>query len=208
MLAAIEIDRDDAAVRWLDQRQASRMWRVAIRAPVAHRFRIARRSPWRSGTTTGNLMGESVVACRSPGSKPRRVPVAAPHASRHHASSPACRPDPSLTSDGGVNIGPITNCFAELARLRPQRRREVDQIVLGQPLAIERRRLGRERLRRRGLFARHRRLRHRPFLDRPHRLAGHAIEDVQEAVLLGCITALMRRPSTVMSPSIGGPTLS
>ena len=30
----------------------------------------------------------------------------------------------------------------------------------------------------------------------------------RNAVLLGCITASMRQPSTVMSPSMGGPTVS
>ena len=53
----------------------------------------------------------------------------------------------------------------------------------GELLARERRRLGRERLRRPGLLARHVALRHRPLLDRPERLAGHAIEHVEEAGL-------------------------
>ena len=49
----------------------------------------------------------------------------------------------------------------------------------------ERFRLGRERLRRPGLLAGHVALRHRPLFDRPQRLAGHAVEHVQEARLAG-----------------------
>ena len=50
-------------------------------------------------------------------------------------------------------------------------------------LPIERRRPGRERLRRRQFLARNIRRRNRPLLDRPDRLAGHAIEHVQESLL-------------------------
>ena len=46
-----------------------------------------------------------------------------------------------------------------------------------------RRRLGRERLRRRRLLAGDVGLRHRTLLDRPHRLAGNAVEDVEERLL-------------------------
>ena len=71
-----------------------------------------------------------------------------------------------------------------LERLRAQLRREVDQIVRHlEVVARVGRRLGRERLRRRRLLARHVGLRHRPLFDRPHRLAGHAIEDVEPRLL-------------------------
>ena len=71
-------------------------------------------------------------------------------------------------------------------RLRPQLRREIDHVVrnaeyvagIAQPVR-------RERLGRGGLLARHVGLRHRPFLDRPHRLAGHTIEHIEEALLGG-----------------------
>ena len=67
---------------------------------------------------------------------------------------------------------------------RAQLRREVDQIVRHvDALARVGRRLGRERLRRRRLLARHVGLRHRPLFDRPHRLAGDAIEHVEERLL-------------------------
>ena len=47
----------------------------------------------------------------------------------------------------------------------------------------KRRRSGRNRLRRPGLLARHVTLRHGPFFDGPQRLAGHAIEHVEETGL-------------------------
>ncbi len=47
----------------------------------------------------------------------------------------------------------------------------------------ERRRLGREGLRRPGFLARNVALRHRPLFDRPQRLAGHAIEHVEQSEL-------------------------
>ena len=59
-------------------------------------------------------------------------------------------------------------------------RREVDEVVDGDALPVEGRRLRGERLRRRGALAGHHRLRHRALLDRPHRLAGLAVEDVEE----------------------------
>ena len=71
----------------------------------------------------------------------------------------------------------------DLERLLAQLRREVDEVVGRHALPVERRRLGRERLRRRVPLARHVALRHRPLLDRPHRLAGHAIEHVEERLL-------------------------
>ena len=90
---------------------------------------------------------------------------------------------PGPTTDGGVNIGPVTYLLHDLERLGPQLRREVDQVVDGDALPIERRRLGRKRLRRRRLLAGHRGGRHRLLDNRPHRLAGHAIEHIGERLL-------------------------
>ena len=71
----------------------------------------------------------------------------------------------------------------DLERFGAQRRREVDEVVLGEPLLLVRRRLRRMRLRGRRDLARHRRLRHGAFLDRPHGRARRAIEHEQETVL-------------------------
>ena len=68
-------------------------------------------------------------------------------------------------------------------RLLAQVRREVDDVVLRDPLPVEGRGLGRKGLRRRRFFARHRRLRNGSLFDGPDRLARHTIEDVDEALL-------------------------
>jgi hypothetical protein len=70
-----------------------------------------------------------------------------------------------------------------LNRFLSQLRAEVDQIVDGDALAIERRRLGREWLGRRVPLAGDRALRDRSLLDRPDRLARRAIEHVREGLL-------------------------
>ena len=71
-----------------------------------------------------------------------------------------------------------------LERLRPQFRREVDQIVGNlERVARVRRRLRRERLRRARLFPGHVGLRHGTLFDRPHGLTGHAVEDVEKGLL-------------------------
>ena len=72
----------------------------------------------------------------------------------------------------------------DVARPRLELRRVVDQIRVGDALAVEGWRLGRKRLRRRRALAGHVRLRNRPLLDRPHRLAVRAVEHEQEAVLV------------------------
>src|SRR5690606_29989822 len=58
-------------------------------------------------------------------------------------------------------------------------------VVLGERLPCEWRRSRRERLSGRGLFTRRIRLRHGTLLDRPERLAGLALEDVEKALLPG-----------------------
>ena len=90
---------------------------------------------------------------------------------------------PSPTTDGGVNTGPIPYFLTiSIASARSSGVKSIE-IVDRHALAIERRRLGRKRLRRRRALAGHRRRRDRPLFDRPHRLAGHAIEHVGERLL-------------------------
>ena len=78
---------------------------------------------------------------------------------------------------------PHPEARSDLLRLGQKLRREVDQVVLADALAIERRRLRRKRLGRRRPFAGHVRFRHRALLDRPHFFPGHPIEDVGERLL-------------------------
>ena len=88
-----------------------------------------------------------------------------------------------MLTTGGVKIGPILYRDSQLYRFGAQFRSEVDQIIDRRSLAIVRRRLGRERLSRAGLFARHRRLFHRPLGDRPDGLAIRSIEHIKERLL-------------------------
>ena len=71
----------------------------------------------------------------------------------------------------------------DLLRLSKQLGREVDQVFFLNALKLERRRLGRKRLRRRIPFARHGALFDGLLDNRPHGLSGLAIEDVEEALL-------------------------
>jgi hypothetical protein len=71
----------------------------------------------------------------------------------------------------------------DIARLLMNLRRGVVQIVVSHALNVERRRFGGKWLRPGGAFAGDARGRHRPFLDRPHRLAGDAVENIDEGLL-------------------------
>src|SRR5579872_4988338 len=64
-----------------------------------------------------------------------------------------------------------------------QLRREVDQTIAGHALVVERGRLGRKRLRGGIPFTRNISLRDRSLFYWPDRLAGFAIEDVEEGLL-------------------------
>src|SRR6185436_3587363 len=71
----------------------------------------------------------------------------------------------------------------QLERPRLDLRRERNHVGIDETLMIESRGPGGERLRRRRLFTGDRRLRDRSLLDRPYRLAGPAIEYVDEPLL-------------------------
>ena len=94
---------------------------------------------------------------------------------------------PGRTSDpsrlGGVKIGPSRYFCISLLRRGLQLRRQIEGILEGHALRGHRRRPRRKRLAGRAAFARDVALRHRPFLDRPDRLARHAIEYEHEAML-------------------------
>ena len=70
----------------------------------------------------------------------------------------------------------MTVLLDDVERGRAQRRCEVNEIVYGDALSIERRRFRRKRLRRRRLLTGRLRLRHRTIFDRPHRLARSPVE--------------------------------
>ena len=81
--------------------------------------------------------------------------------------------------EDGTELGAVGDANRFFAQLR----REVDQVVDGDALQVERRRLRRKRLRRGVPLARHVALRYGPLLDRPDRLAGDAVEHVGERLL-------------------------
>ena len=86
---------------------------------------------------------------------------------------------------------------------------EVDQFVGDlQTWTAVRRRLARNRLRRRIPLTGHVALRYGGFDDRPDRLAGHAIEDVEERLLRRLRDELRIRPSIVTSSRIGADEMS
>ena len=102
--------------------------------------------------------------------------------------APPCAPGMATVSmpiAGGMKRPPLRALRDPVLPHRPVLGREdvrVD-LVLGERLLRKRRRIGRERLRRPRLLAGNVARRDGPLLDRPDRLAGHAIEDVEESGL-------------------------
>ena len=86
-------------------------------------------------------------------------------------------------SDGGVNSAAVIIGLGDLDRFLVNFRRQIDQIVIGRALDVERRRLRRNRLRLRGLLTGHGGGGHRLLLDRPDRFAGDAIEHIEKGLL-------------------------
>jgi len=85
---------------------------------------------------------------------------------------------------GGLNIGPTLYSRDSVAGLGAQFRRVVEQIVGDfELIAGVGGRFGWKRLGRRGLLTRNVGLRNGTLLDRPDRLARHAIENIQEGFL-------------------------
>ena len=71
----------------------------------------------------------------------------------------------------------------DVHRLFPDLRREIDQVFLAHALNVDRRRFGRKRLCLRQALAGHGRCGDLPLLDRPHGLAGDAVEHVDKGLL-------------------------
>ena len=79
--------------------------------------------------------------------------------------------------------GRSCTCSINCQAFRLELRREVEHVLRQESLPLDRRRPGGEGLRRRIPLARHRAFLDRPLFDRPHRLAGLAIEHEDEALL-------------------------
>ena len=125
-----------------------------------HESHACRWRPWKTRTRCASRDRRS-----RPASSCRRRPASAA------PSGPS-----SLLTTGGVNSGPILYFFDQLDRFGAQLRREVDQVVDRHALRSYGGGLVGKRLRRRIPLAGHVAFRHRALLDRPDRLARHAIE--------------------------------
>ncbi len=176
-LAFVEIDRGHGAVRRLDQRQALRPGRSG---GAANRIGgLLRTVAFHHGGERHDVRRLQEQVTRF-GIEAGAAPVRTARRARHlqHALL-------AVLADDGRRREQRTERVVgdDLQRFGAQLRSEVDQVVGRETLPCERRRLRRKRLRCRCLFARHRRLRHGPLFDRPHRLAGRALEYVREALL-------------------------
>ena len=110
------------------------------------------------------------------------APVRAALVARHrHALASDRRRNEQAAERSGAVLRLRDAVAHRLVLLRRQQPRV--HVVDRERLPDERRRLRRERLRRRRVLAGHVGLRHRTLFNRPERLAGHAIEDVEEAGL-------------------------
>ena len=182
VLAAMHVDRGDPTIGWLHDGESveGRYIGSVVADHVAERrvvaFRLFQGVHARPGVGHGvvdaglGIEGAGVPVPRSPPSRIRQgadlpLLVVQQAGRREH------RPEPE-----GLD---------ELQGPRPELRREVDQVVLHESLAVEGRRLRRERLGRRQSLPWDPRAGHGPLFDRPHRLPGTAIEDVEEAGLRG-----------------------
>ena len=177
-VAAVQVDAGDAAVRRLQERQAA--WpggRDAVqdvRPEAARLVRLDQGHP----RGPGHRLHEEHPGLGI-GRGPRVVRAAARAGDRQDRLLAA-----GAALDQGHEHRPEDEFLRDLERFGPELRREVDQVVLGHPLAVEGRRPGGERLRLRQLLARHGGAPFdRAFLDRPHLFAGGAVEDVGEGGL-------------------------
>ena len=177
--AAVQIHRHQMAVRRLEQRQPIHELRVGVADArvVGVHFRGARVRARAVGLPDSrDVRLVRRLEEQDAGSRVERA--AAPIGA-------ADQPGPlhGAAKLGGVNSGPIRYFCSSFLRRRLQLGREIERVVERHALLRERGRPGRHRLRRPGLLALDVARRHRPFLDRPHRLAGDAIEHEREPLL-------------------------
>src|SRR5262245_24753475 len=180
MFTPVQIDRRDPSVRWFEEWQASRSANPFPRAPRVAKIRLGRIAQQKVGNKRRRNRWD--VQESGLGIECRALPIRASNRARQLNCSFRCVRTGSADGWGGEQRArhvPLDDCERLLTKLR----REVDQIVDCRSLAIESGGLRREWLRRRCSFSRRRRLRNGPLLDWPDWFAGHAIEDVREALL-------------------------
>src|SRR5438105_3957356 len=180
MLAAIEIDGGNPTVGRFEERQSSRTanpFAGSAREPEIRLGRVARQKIRDERRRDGGDVHQAAL-----GIERGALPVRATNRTRQldralclvRAAASNRRRSEQRTRD--VLLDDVERFLTKL-------RCEVDQVVGRRSLAIEWRRLGRERLRRRRALARGRRLWNRPLLDWPHGLSGDTVEDVRESLL-------------------------
>ena len=184
-LAPVEVDRRDTTVWRPDERQPLHFqWLslLAVRAgddaPDEVHVRLIRLRP--DEAQRRHLSARENVEQSGLGIVRPAWPIGAGRGVRQHQRGARSVPD---TGDRGCEQRADLVLRHQRLCLRAQLGRKVDQVVHRHALALERRRLGDERLRQAGLLAGNIRLLDRALLDRPHRLARPAVEDVEPALL-------------------------
>ena len=189
-VATIQVERDQVRVRRLQDRHAVHKPGLGSVDPLGIDFvratgllagvvrRLARRSAWRGGGLhLENARAPRGLDEQAAGLRIERAaaPVgAAPHARpRHRALQRRRRVERARA--GTSSSPPAAAAFSSGVRSNAS-----SSVT---PCVVERRRLGGERLRRPRLLRPARRCAARPLFDRPHRMAGDAIEHEREALL-------------------------
>ena len=169
-LARVHVDGGQGAVRRVGDGQPvhrQRPRRGAVYGVVRHRgFRVGGGDPEQAG-----LLGRLHEQDRVRGIHRHPAPVAAAQDARHG--------DRALHGRRLVE-GTEAVAGSQLLRAPPQLGREADEVVAGEPLTREGGRPGGEGLGRGGDLPGHVARRDRALLDGPHRLAGLAVEGVDE----------------------------
>src|SRR5215813_2430339 len=172
VLASIEVNRDDAAKWWLEERQASRAEESLEASDVALGDGAAGR--WSAQRQDVGLGYRGYV--EPPG---RRVGGGARPA---RSATDTWQGNGAALAGGSEQRAPVVP-IENRQRLLAQLRREVDQLLLPHTLTVKRGRPGRERLSRGRLLAGNRGLGHHPVLDRPDWSTRQSIEHVDESLL-------------------------
>ncbi len=178
VFTGIHVDSGDASVRRLDQRQPERPFNTETARHGVIEIAVLKEGVFRQadGHGVGRRGHVQHVGFRV---ESHSLPVgAATEAGHEQRAAVAFR-----LQCGWCVHRPVGIKIEQSHCLRLDLGRPVEQVVFTQSQALERRRLARERLRRRSLFAGHRRLRYRAFLDGPYRLAGQAVQRVHHPLL-------------------------
>src|SRR5262245_15385334 len=182
MLAGVHVDGDDASEWRLEQRQLAWSRQVTEFPNV-----VVRRLGW-FGLADGNQEGQAVgpdVQHAGLGVDCRAGPI--------RAAGNARNLDCAALRRGRVQWAVVV-LRDDVQRLLAQFRLQIDQVVLAHTLKVDRCRPGRKRLRLRCALTGDVGGRYRSIFDRPHRLAGYAIEDIYKG-LLGDLGHCLDAPS-------------